>query len=578
MSGTPGERTTDHPDAATPRTDAGRVDAGRGERASGGSGRAGGGWRSVVPGASSPDDDPGELLDDFEDIAAPSGEADWEAPDDGREPDWDDDSGERAGDAAGGDTDERAGGAGPAGDDPDGGEWASEEEPDGDAGGAAGAPADGARGGGEPRIPGTRVPPDGRPPRPRPGGPRAGRAPVLIAATATTVLGALLVWVPVVLVVLLVATPGPGGPGAAGTVRASLALWLLGHGVPEYVSGARLSVAPLGLSLLAAWRVARAGVHTARAIGARRRRPVLPVVQSALSVAGIYALLGALAGELTGSGGLHTGPLAAGVRLGVFGLLFGGFGAAMEARLPSRVLRRAPELLRDALRTGLVGGALVLAAGAGVGGIALATHAGDATDVLRAYNAGVPGQAGLTLVSLGYAPNLVSWAAAYLVGPGFGIGAGTWISAASVTLGPLPALPVLAGLPRTAASGFGVLLLGLPVAAGMVAGGLLARRRLRGPDAPPLRWGALVGAATLAGPVAGLLLGLAALVSGGDLGSDQLTNLGPVAWQVALIGSAVVAVGSVLGAAATAVAIGSRQQHRPRPARRVRPTRPTGRR
>jgi Family of unknown function (DUF6350) len=544
MSGTPGERTTDHPDAAAPR-----ADADRGVRAPGGPAGAAGGWRSVVPGAVSPDGIDDEPLDGFDEpmdeFDEPTDEVDDDASDVGPPDRGVTDSGDEVGVAA------------------DGGD-----------------PAAGARSPSGPAIPAARTPPDGRPRRPRPGGPRPGRAPVLVAAIATTALGALLVWVPVVLVVLLVATPGRGGPGAAGTVRASLALWLLGHGVPEYVGGARLSVAPLGLSLLAAWRVARAGVHTARAIGARRRRSVLPVVRAALSVAVVYGLLGALAGELTVSGGLRTGPLAAGVRLAVFGLVFGAAGAAMEARLPSRVLRRAPELLRDALRTGLVGGVLVLAAGAGAAGISLAVHAGDATAVLRAYHAGVPGQAGLTLICLGYAPNLATWASAYLIGPGFGIGAGTWISAASVTLGPLPALPVLAGLPRSAASGFGVLLLGLPVAAGMVAGGLLARHRLTGPDAPPLRWGPLIGAALLAGPVAGLLLGVAALVSGGDLGTGRLTDLGPVAWQVALVASGVVAIGSVLGAAATAVAIGSRRQPgrtRQQP-RRVRPTRPTGRR
>ncbi|MBM0236475.1 hypothetical protein JNW88_03660, partial [Micromonospora sp. ATA32] len=52
------------------------------------------------------------------------------------------------------------------------------------------------------------------------------------------------------------------------------------------------------------------------------------------------------------------------------------------------------------------------------------------------------------------------------------------------------------------------------------------------------------------GPVAGLLLGLAAVVSGGPLAGGRLAEIGPVGWQVGAVATAVVAVGALLGAAA----------------------------
>jgi hypothetical protein len=219
--------------------------------------------------------------------------------------------------------------------------------------------------------------------------------------------------------------------------------------------------------------------------------------------------------------------------------------------------------VRDALRTGTVAALLVFGAGAAVAGVAVAVSGGQASATLASYHTGVAGQAGVTLLCLVYAPNLAAWAAAYLVGPGFAVGTGTTVSAAKVSLGALPAVPVLAGLPDSAVAGLGPLLLGIPLAGGMAAGWLLVRRRLRlasaGDVAAP-RWGELLGAAALAGPVAGGLLGLAGWLSGGSLGSGRLAVTGPTGWQVALVGAVVVALGTVLAAAAAQVLLVARRR------------------
>src|SRR5438128_1201110 len=114
------------------------------------------------------------------------------------------------------------------------------------------------------------VPPDvaARPtvklPRQR-GRPSRRRAPVLLAATVTTLWAALISYVPVLALVVLLAGGGPW----AGAFRFGTGFWLLGHGVQLTFAEGRVGLVPLALSVLAAWRISRAGVHTARAIGAR---------------------------------------------------------------------------------------------------------------------------------------------------------------------------------------------------------------------------------------------------------------------------------------------------------------------
>ncbi len=179
----------------------------------------------------------------------------------------------------------------------------------------------------------------------------------------------------------------------------------------------------------------------------------------------------------------------------------------------------------------------------------MATGGGDAADMIGAYRTGVAGQAGITLVSVAYAPNAAVWSTSYLLGPGFAVGTDTAVRTSEVSVGALPAVPLLAGLPRGPVDGFGALLLAVPVLAGMVAGWLLARRvaRLAGPERAAQRWAELLAPAALAGPVAGVVLGAAAAVSGGPLGAGRLAQVGPVGWQVGAVAAGVIAAGALLG-------------------------------
>jgi hypothetical protein len=423
-----------------------------------------------------------------------------------------------------------------------------------------------------PSRPATQTPARRRPPPPG----SARRAPVALAAAVTTTWAALVSLAPVLTVVLLASLVAGAGAPLGQVIRVALAGWLLAHGVELRTGTGPLGLVPLGFSVFAAWRVARAGVHTTRAIGGRRRRSPRLVLLAAVSVAIVYGLLGAIAAALVHMPGLRVDVPRAVVTLACFGFVTALTGAIVESGLAGRLVRRTPMALRDATRTGVVAALLVLGAGAAAAGTALALSGGAASKVLAAYHAGVAGQVGLTLVCVVYGPNLAVWAASYLAGPGFALGAGTTVTAARVSLGTVPALPVLAGVPAKPMSDWAALLLAVPLAAGMVAGWLLVRRRLKVAAAageagvreetavadgrPAVGWVPLLGAAVLAGPVAGGVLAFAAWVSAGPLGGGHLAEIGAPPWPLAGITAGVVAAGALAGAATTRTLAGVRRK------------------
>jgi hypothetical protein len=380
-------------------------------------------------------------------------------------------------------------------------------------------------------------------PEPRPGG-----APVVLAAAVTTAWAVLVSATPVLLAVAGVLLISPNPTDSEAVLRSGFAAWLLAHGVPLRTGLGPVALVPLAVTVLAAWRVARAGVHAARAAGARRSRSVVPALRAGAAVAVAYGLYGTVLALAVSTTGLRISAPRAALTLAVFGLLAGLAGALWEGGWHVRWTPLVPVPVRDALRAGGVAALLLIAAGAAATGLALALSAGVATDMLKEYRTGVVGQAGLALVCLVYAPNVAVWGTSYLVGPGFAFGTGTTVSAAAVTLGPVLPLPVLAAVPARPLPAWSGLLLAVPVVAGMLAGWLLARRHLRGAGDPG--WLRLVGPATLAGPVAGGLLALAALASRGSIGGGRLVDVGADPWPLAGIAAAGVAAGAVIAVTA----------------------------
>ncbi|HKD98983.1 MAG TPA: DUF6350 family protein [Micromonosporaceae bacterium] len=426
------------------------------------------------------------------------------------------------------------------------------------------------------------------------------RAPLPVVAGVNAGWAALLSFLPVAAIACAVTLPGPGRAAFGATVRYSLAGWLLGHGVPLRVGGQPIALVPLAVTAFAVWRCVRAGRNTVRSMGARRADSPRSALAAAALVGCVYGVLGAIAALIARGPGLDVEPLRAGVTLAVFGLVASFAGGWARSRVARRWWMRVPRVVRDGLRTGIVGALLFLAVGAAAVGASIATSGSTATAMLRNMHLGFAGQAGIVLVCLAYAPNVAVWASAYLAGPGF-------------TLAGVPELPVFAGLPSRPVTGAGQALLLTPVLAGCVAGVLLARRRRRlrlaaevraaamaqsandtgrwweaatdrpresgnpGADADPHagtggqeegadrataathpavpgrvgRWLPLVGAAVLSAAAAAGVFAAVGYLAAGALGSRALASTGQVGWEYAVIAGVGVGFGAMIGAFVT---------------------------
>jgi hypothetical protein len=364
--------------------------------------------------------------------------------------------------------------------------------------------------------------------------------PLFVGAFTTSLWAAVVGIAPLAAIVLVVWVAGASaGTGATDAARFALGAWLLAHGAPLSIGGATLGLAPLGLTLLAVWQLIRAGTNTARAVGADGLGLGLRVV-GAVTVA--YALVGAVAAAFAGSGRLTVSVPGAALCTAVVALLASAVGVLRVAEVREAAVASCDARVLEILRCGTLAAAGVLGAGALVAGVRVGLAVDHAAELLRALDAGPVGTVGVLVLCVLYAPTTAVWGAAYLTGPGFAVGTGTSVTALGVHLGPLPAVPLLAGLPEGPLPGGMLWLLALPFVAGVLAGVRLARRGAAG-------WRPLLGAAALTGPVAGVLVGVAALAAGGPLGGGRLAAVGPSAWQVALACTAGVTVAAVAGAA-----------------------------
>lgn len=371
--------------------------------------------------------------------------------------------------------------------------------------------------------------------------PRSPRALGAAAALWAAAAGLLLVLMPVLLVW---GTDSRSGTGAVDAVRFAGRIWLYAHGATLDVPDGRLALTPLGLLLVPLLLLARLAASAAHACG-----PTTPAqaLRLALWTGGPYAVLALLVSLLVAGPDVHVSPLLA--LLG--GLVTGTVGALAGALRPARLWRAAWYLLPPHARrlATASGGALAVLLGAGallVGG-SLVAHFGQAVELARASDPGAAGGAGLLLAGLALVPNAVVWGASWLAGPGFAVGVGTAVGPYAHELGPVPALPLLAGLPGSGVPEWvAVLLLAVPLLAGALAG-LVVVEDLSD-DLPS--WGRTALEAAAVGPAVGVVVGLLAWLSGGAAGGERLAQLGPSPWRVALAVTATVAVGSVVAALA----------------------------
>ena len=371
----------------------------------------------------------------------------------------------------------------------------------------------------------------------RPGGRFRGLGPTwlaVLAAAGVTVTGLLGLGV----AVLVVQTLDPdGGLSAGAATGVAGRLWLLAQGGSVDLASGPLRLAPLLLTMGIAWGLSRAGrwvVHAADVVGRAAAARVVGIV------VGAHTALTALVGALLAVAGGGVELLGAGAGAAVLALLAAGFGVGRESGVLDGALDRLPLAVRPVLR-GLLAGALTAAAAcAAVVAVAVASDAAGYAALSSSLGGAGAGAVGLLALGLLVLPNAAAAVLGLSAGAGFVVGSGTSISVHGVTLGSVPALPLLAGLPDTQA----VPLLAfvsqvVPVLAGLVAGAALGRHL---PDA--------AGGSVLAGlwgVLTGLLLGVVAAaavwIGGGSLGDGGLAVVGapPLATGIAIAAQAGIA-------------------------------------
>ena len=360
-----------------------------------------------------------------------------------------------------------------------------------------------------------------RPARP-PSRSRAGSRPGLLRAglpAAAWALGAGLVAVAVP-VLLVWAADSRSGAGAGAAVAMVAQIWLLAHGTGIAATGGTIGLVPLGLFVLPLLLLERAARHAA----SQHEVTAIPdAARLAAGVAGPYALAVTVVAGLARSA--HVEPAAAQALVGasVIALIGAGTGVLRGAQLGPALRAAIPTRIGGALAPAAAALLTLLGAGALLAGGSLALHLGEAADLAAASSPGVVGGFGLLLLGLLMVPTAAVWGACYLAGPGLAVGVGTAFGPFGVTTGPLPSVPLLAALPAAALPiGLGLLVLAIPLLAGVIAGRLAGRRNGRLSDA------------LLAGPLAGVAFALLAVVSGGPLGGGHLSQVGPSGWRIGL--------------------------------------------
>ncbi|MBN6190523.1 hypothetical protein JQN58_27070 [Aneurinibacillus sp. BA2021] len=189
--------------------------------------------------------------------------------------------------------------------------------------------------------------------------------------------------------------------------------------------------------------------------------------------------------------------------------------------------------------------ALVGVTGAAALAVALSvlTRGGDVVALFQGARVDALGATVLTLAQLAYLPTLIVWAAAWLAGPGFAVGAGTAVSPAGTQLGVVPGIPVFGLLPENTSMWMLIVVL-VPVAAGAFAGWAV-RSRLVWEGTPLGLLQRAVIAVGIAAVTAGVA-GLAAELANGSMGPGRLGVVGPAVLPFALALGAEVLVGAAI--------------------------------
>ncbi|WP_433016498.1 cell division protein PerM [Kribbella sp. CA-294648] len=343
--------------------------------------------------------------------------------------------------------------------------------------------------------------------------------------------------------------------GASGAVRAGAAVWLVAHKAGATVGDAKISLAPLGLTLFLAWCLYRGGRFTARVSGADATKD-LATASGVLAIAyGLGALVIAL---LTSDGAVKVSPVGAFFGAAILAAIAGTAGVLVESGAAADIADATPPGLRDVVPAAAAAVLSIVAVASILYAVLLAVHFSRVTSMLELLDAGAVGSVVLFAICLMLLPNMILYAVAFIAGPGFQLGVGTTIAPTGVDVGNLPALPLLAAVPADGATPTYLLVLTalVPLGAGVLAGFVVARRGLGAEDSDALGWDAFALRGGIAALLAGIVLMVLMVLSGGAAGPGRMAAVG-VPGAVPAAGVLVAAM--AIGASITAAVIAARR-------------------
>ncbi len=362
---------------------------------------------------------------------------------------------------------------------------------------------------------------------------------VVLAAVGSAAAGWIIVAAPVVVASLT-------GPPRAITSGLKLAteLWLLGHGAGAMIGATAITITPLGLTAVIVLILSGLSGAAARQAVLAEESDDLPVdvrarlvLRLVLSFTGTYLLaVGSVAFLLT---------TPAQVAKSLVGAVF--LGAVSSLAGVARVVgwdatrswpawaRRVPNAVAAGVAAVLVGACVALVT-------ALYQGRGRITELSASLGADPAGGVVLLLGELAYLPNLVLWAASWVLGAGISLGDGAVVSPTLTHLGLLPAVPVLGAVPGESAGHWAMvwwLLVGV-VAGVMAAWTAVGPRRRSKFDETSLIGG-------LAGALAGLAITAVAVLSRGNLGVARLVGLGPRPFELFVMACSLLGISGMAG-------------------------------
>ncbi|WP_322780761.1 DUF6350 family protein [Frankia sp. Cas4] len=369
------------------------------------------------------------------------------------------------------------------------------------------------------------------------------------------------------------------GSGAA--LRVAADVWLMAHGTRLATPDGDLFLVPFGLALLPIALTALAGhrlvrgrspsgevprwrdvLAATRGRGARlatpRRSSVGRPVAMVVAFYAIFALLTALAADDSAAHPSIPSALLGALAMSLTGAWAGALVATCDQWRPG-VTARVPAVVRTTLSAAGAAVGVIIAAGAMITVGVLAVNILKIAGSAQRLAPGQVGGTGVLLIHVALLPNVVVWAAAYALGPGFATGVHGFVRPFGVHLSAVPELPMFAGLPTTGASIPVWLAFALaPVTAGCIA----ARMVRRDGGARPLP--VCLARVSLASVLCGIAMAGLAAASGGSLGTGELASFGPPGIQVGLAATAEVGLAAVLATCAEA-AVRGRVSHRLEP-------------